>query len=95
MSWRRVSGGTIHTWRGKGVLLRILRRGVRERLLRLPPLERGTTWDSSQGGAFFHTFQPWELEEEARECGYKVEYFERTHGIYPHAVLVPSLERGR
>ncbi len=77
--------------RRAGRLQRILRGQVRERWLRLPaPLERGTNWQGGQSGHFFHAVERWELEEEARESGYAVAYFERDPEIYPHAVLLPS-----
>jgi hypothetical protein len=68
-------------------ITRTLRSGLRERLLRLPPIERGTAWGK---GTFFHEVEPWELGEEAALCGYRVAYYEENLQRYPHAVLMPG-----
>jgi hypothetical protein len=68
----------------------ILRVGLRERLLRLPPLERGTDWDS---GGYVHRVSEPELREEAGCAGYRVTYYERDFERYGCAVLRPETAR--
>jgi hypothetical protein len=68
-------------------IARAIRRGLRERVLRLPPLERGTGFHAD---FFFHQTTELELAEEAALAGYRVEYFERDASRYPNAVLRPA-----
>lgn len=70
--------------------MRLTREGIRERLLRLPPIERGTGWHA---GYFYHLTEEEELREEASEAGYEVAYWEKDPLIYPHAVLLPNAPR--
>lgn len=70
----------------QGALERLTRDLVRRRLLRLPPLERGTAWSR---GNYFHRTGEAELREEASLAGYGVAYYERDASRYPHAVLRP------
>lgn len=72
-------------WQGR--LLRLTRHGIRERLLRLPPIERGTGWHD---GHFYHLTEERELKQEASEAGYDLAYWEKDALIYPHAVLIPG-----
>jgi hypothetical protein len=64
-----------------------LRHGLRERVLRLPPVERGTTWAA---GYFYHAVEAAELEAEAALGGYQVAFWEADPRRYPHAVLQPK-----
>lgn len=60
---------------------------LRERILRLPPVEPGTVW---RAGLFVHCVSEAELRDEAAACGYRVAHHERDGSRYPNAVLVPG-----
>ncbi|MCC6558531.1 MAG: hypothetical protein IT372_36815, partial [Polyangiaceae bacterium] len=60
---------------------------LRARLLRLPPLEPGTSW---RAGLFVHLVSEAELREEAAACGYRLAHYERDASRYPNAVLFPG-----
>lgn len=72
-------------------LQRLTHDGLRRRLLRRGPVERGTAWTR---GMFVHLVTEPELREEARLAGYEVRFFEPDARHYPHAVLAPSDEPG-
>jgi hypothetical protein len=72
---------------GKRRLHRATRYWLRQRLLGLPPLERGTGWSN---GMYFHLVDEHELREEASMAGYTVLYYERDGSRYPHGILVPG-----
>lgn len=74
------------TPRWKGVE-RFTRRYLRERLLRLSPIERGTGWAE---GFFVHRVTEEELRQEAEMAGYQLAFYERDNFCYPHAVLRPK-----
>jgi hypothetical protein len=65
---------------------RFTRQRLRQRLLRAPPIERGTTW---MDGMYFHQTEEWELVDESAQAGYEVAYFEPDARRQPHAVLLP------
>ena len=67
-------------------LERLTRGALRERVLRLPPLERGIDWNS---GLYVHLTEEWELREEAGLAGYQVAHYEQSLQRYPNAVLLP------
>jgi hypothetical protein len=71
----------------RGRLTRLTRYWLRQRLLHLPPLERGTGWGR---GFYYHEVHPAELEEEAAQTRWRVAYYERDPYRYPHAVLLPA-----
>jgi 2-polyprenyl-3-methyl-5-hydroxy-6-metoxy-1,4-benzoquinol methylase len=86
ISEQRSQPGPLHPgWQSR--LLHLTRHSIREKLLRLPPIERGTGWHD---GHFYHLTEEWELREEAAEAGYEVAYWEKDALIYPHAVLLPA-----
>lgn len=72
---------------GERRLHRATRYWLRQRLLGLPPLERGTGWSN---GMYFHLVDEHELREEASMAGCKVAYYERDGSRYPHGILVPA-----
>lgn len=67
---------------------RFMRDVVRERWLRLPPIERGTYWNALKG-CFFHATEEWELREEVNAAGYEVAFLEANAWRFPNAVLLP------
>jgi hypothetical protein len=76
----------------EGRLQSLTRGWLRQRLLGLPPLERGVGWSR---GFYFHAMSEAELVEEANASGYQVKYFEQDLSRYPHAVLTPRAQSGR
>jgi hypothetical protein len=66
---------------------RLVRVWLRRRILRRPPLERGTTWET---GSYVHATSEAELREEAALAGWRVDYYERDFERYGYAVLLPS-----
>lgn len=66
---------------------RISRQWLRQRVLHLPPLERGTSW---RGGLYVHLVSDQELREEAAMAGYAVQFLETDIRRYGHAVLLPA-----
>ena len=70
-----------------GRMERVTRGIVRRRLLRLPPIERGTDWIA---GSYIHRVSEAELREEAALTGWRIAYYERDADVYGHAVLVPD-----
>ncbi len=60
---------------------------IRQRLLGLPPIERGTSWNA---GLFAHAVTEPELREEAALGGYDVTHYEHDVTCFPFAVLTPK-----
>ena len=71
----------------QGTLQKMTRYWLRQRILRMPPLERGTGWN---GRFYYHGVHRSELKEEAKKTGWRVAYFEGNALRFPHAVLVPE-----
>lgn len=73
----------------RGAAQKLMRGFLRRRLLRRPPLERGTVWDT---GSYVHQVSEAELREEAALSGWSVAYHERDFERYGYAVLLPAAE---
>jgi hypothetical protein len=71
------------TWSGGRV--RFTRHTLRERVLGLPPLERGIGWN---GHSYYHSVDPAELREEAALASMRVVWLEEDAWKFPSAVLV-------
>ena len=72
-----------------GRMERLTRGIMRRRLLRLPPIERGTDWIE---GSYIHRVSEAELREEAALTGWRIAYYERDVDVYGHAALTPAAE---
>jgi hypothetical protein len=68
-------------------LQRISRQWLRQKVLRLEPLERGTSW---RQGLYVHLVSDAELHEEAALAGYTVQFLESDRRRYGHAMLRPA-----
>ncbi len=73
-----------------GRMERITRSWLRERVVGLAPLERGTGW---QSGMWVHSVSERELREEAGEAGFRLVHYERDGSRFPNAVLMPAVDR--
>ncbi len=75
----------------RGGAQRLVRGLLRRRLLRRPPLERGTAWDT---GSYVHQVSEAELREEAALSGWTLAYHEGDFRRYGYAVLLPAASDG-
>jgi hypothetical protein len=71
-------------WKG---IERLTRDYIRQNVLHLAPIERGTGWAQ---GFFIHRVSEDELQEEAQLASYRLAFYEHDNFCYPHAVLVPE-----
>jgi hypothetical protein len=74
----------------RGTMQKLTRYWLRQRILGMPPLERGTGWG---GGFYFHRVRRSELRHEAARTGWRVAYYEKNPLRFPHAVLLPRRSR--
>jgi hypothetical protein len=70
----------------RSALERTSRLWLRQKVLRLVPLERGTMW---RQGLYVHLVSDAELQEEAAMAGYTVAFLESDRRRYGHAILQP------